>query len=85
MGKKVRINLSVNEEVIEKAKEIGLNISKVCENALIRSINALESSFSEIELNPQTQTNTPPHLEKDGGQSRDRTCDHRHVKAMSYH
>ena len=34
-------------EVYEKAKNLGLNISKVCENALIQVIKALEEVFPE--------------------------------------
>jgi len=30
---------------VEKAKELGLNISRVCENALIQAVNALEGLF----------------------------------------
>lgn len=43
MGKQVRVNLTINEDVVKKAKEIGLNISKISENALIWAIKALEN------------------------------------------
>ncbi len=41
MANKTKVTLYISKEIIEKAKEIGLNLSKVCENALIRSIKAL--------------------------------------------
>lgn len=40
---KVRTTLLIDKEVIEKAKELGLNLSKVCENCLKQYIKALES------------------------------------------
>ena len=42
MGK-VKLTLTVDEDVIEKARRLGLNISKVCENALIDMIGRIES------------------------------------------
>ena len=47
MKNKQNITLYLDREVIEKARELGLNISKVCENALIQAIKALESIFTE--------------------------------------
>jgi post-segregation antitoxin (ccd killing protein) len=44
MGDKGKITLYMDLEVVEKAKEIGLNISKVSENALIEAIKRLEGS-----------------------------------------
>lgn len=43
---KIRINLSMYEDVVNKAKEIGFNISKTCENALNEAIRRLEGSSS---------------------------------------
>ncbi len=43
MGKQVRVNLTVDEEVVKKAKELGLNISKMCENCLKEAIRRLET------------------------------------------
>ena len=39
--KKRPVNLYLNVELVEKAKELGLNISKVCENALKEAIRRL--------------------------------------------
>lgn len=49
MGKKSKVTLYMDKKVVEKAKNIGLNLSKVCENALIRAIEALEQSYQPKE------------------------------------
>ena len=82
MGKQVRVNLTIDAEVVEKAKVIGLNISKIAENALIKAITALERMDDSNESPSHPISNL---AEKNGGPGRDRTCDHRHVKAVSYH
>ena len=45
--KKKNVVITLNPELVEKAHELGLNISKVCENALIRAINALEQAYTQ--------------------------------------
>ena len=42
MGKKVVTSIRIDEEVLKEAKEIGLNISKICENALKEAIRRLK-------------------------------------------
>jgi hypothetical protein len=37
------VTLFMDEEVVKKGKEIGLNLSKVCENALKEKIELLEA------------------------------------------
>jgi post-segregation antitoxin (ccd killing protein) len=44
MGKQVRVNLTIDESVVKKAKNLGLNLSKVAENALKNMIDRIESS-----------------------------------------
>ena len=44
---KKNVMIRIDAELVEKAKELGLNISKVCENALNQAINALEQIFEE--------------------------------------
>ena len=47
MSKKVKVTLSIDGEVIKKAKQIGLNISQFCENALkeaLLKLNSVENS-----------------------------------------
>ena len=40
---KVRVNILLEKEIAEKAHELGINISKVSENALKQYIQALEN------------------------------------------
>jgi len=49
MTAKKRINITVDAEVHRKAHELGLNVSKICENALKEAVRRLER--------PTTQTN----------------------------
>ena len=49
MGKQAKVNLTIDEEVVKTAKELGLNMSKIAENALKEYIRRLEGS--------KTQTN----------------------------
>ena len=77
MKNKQNITLYLDREVIEKARELGLNISKVCENALIQAVKALEDIFTEKggnlgtvgswwcsggDLNPRLRLERPPYL-----------------------
>ena len=43
MGKRVNVTIYVDKDVVREAKEVGLNISKVCENALKDAIRRLKS------------------------------------------
>jgi len=44
MSDKKKLTLYVDAEIIEEAKELGLNISKVCENSLKEAIRRLKGS-----------------------------------------
>ncbi len=77
MGRRIKVSLSMDEDVVRRAKEIGLNLSRVCERALIRAIRALEQAEGRITIDSKVS-------DVDGGPGRIRTCDPRHVKAMSY-
>jgi len=57
MRKYVRVNLTIDEEVVRKAKELGLNLSKTCENALKEAIRRLEGSNSQSGL--ETSSGSP--------------------------
>ena len=52
---KKNVTIRIEGGIVEKAKEIGLNISKIAENALIEAIEALEnlkkksSSFQKVQ------------------------------------
>jgi len=45
LGKKRATVIRVDEEVLKKAKDLGLNISKTCENLLKMEIERLEEFF----------------------------------------
>ena len=47
MGTKGKITLYVDLEVVKEAKELGLNISKVCENALKMAIEQLKPLYGK--------------------------------------
>ncbi len=83
MSGKKNVMIRIDADLAEKAKNLGLNISKVTENALIRSINALEGAFSEINPNSKSNTSRSFTDEGDGGPSRIRTGDYRDVNAVS--
>ena len=51
MSDKVKVNLTMSREVVEKAKKIGLNISQFCENALKEAIRRLEQPKTETDGN----------------------------------
>ena len=76
LAKKKLTSMRIDEEVLRKAHEIGLNISQFCENALEEAIEALE----------QRKQRTVPNggrLTADGGPGEIRTLDLLHVKQMS--
>ena len=45
--KRKNVVITLDPEIVKKAKELGLNISKVCENALFQAVKALENIFNE--------------------------------------
>ena len=47
MGKPTRVNLFMDEEVVKKAKELGLNLSKTCENCLKQAIGKMEELYGK--------------------------------------
>ena len=44
--KRMNVVITLDPKLVEKAKELGLNIFRVCENALIQAVNALEGVFN---------------------------------------
>jgi len=48
---KTKLTLSIESEIVEKAKKLGLNISQACENALKLYIEALETANQKIAQN----------------------------------
>ena len=53
MNTKSNITISLNVELANLAKELGLNISKTCENALKQAINRLQGISSEFTIYQQ--------------------------------
>ena len=51
MGKQTRVNLTIDNDVVKKAKHLGLNLSKVAENALKDMIDRIESPNSSNNFN----------------------------------
>ena len=49
MGRKKITSMRIDEDLLRKAHELGLNVSKVCENALKEAIERLESPTVIIE------------------------------------
>jgi len=45
--KKKSVMVYLNPEIVAKARELGLNISKICENALKMAIEGLGSLYKE--------------------------------------
>ena len=44
MGRKVKVTLSIDQKVVKSAKQIGLNLSQFCENALKEAVKTLKTS-----------------------------------------
>jgi post-segregation antitoxin (ccd killing protein) len=51
MPGKIRTNITIDPQVLKKAKEYGLNVSKIAENALKEYIRRLEGSSQQTETN----------------------------------
>jgi post-segregation antitoxin (ccd killing protein) len=57
--KHIRVSLYLDEELVKRARDLGLNLSKVTENCLRRAVEALETPHSQKEewterdLNPR--------------------------------
>jgi post-segregation antitoxin (ccd killing protein) len=47
VSSKKNVMIRVDAEIVERAKNIGLNISKVSENALFRAVEAMERAYRE--------------------------------------
>jgi len=58
MRKKKQVTINLTPQVVDKAREYGLNISKISENALKDYINRLESSETQTEHNPSLSLST---------------------------
>ena len=61
---KVRASIFVEKDILEKSHDLGINVSKVCENALKISINAMQNATQQI--TPETQTETENNQDNEG-------------------
>ena len=52
---KVRTNILIEESVLRTAQELGINVSKYCENALKIGIEALKNTQNQIQQQNKTQ------------------------------
>ena len=66
MGKKTRVNITIDDEILKTAKDLGLNVSKVSENALIKAIRALQGITDTN--NPESSPLSSTQKEKWAGQ-----------------
>ena len=46
---KRRVNVYLDHEIVEKAHSLGLNISRIAENALKQAINRINEAYSKKE------------------------------------
>ena len=64
MGKRKQTTIRVDAELLQKAQDLGLNVSKVCENCLRAAVNRLEGYTAQTETNggsPATQNPYQTH------------------------
>ena len=66
---KVRTTISIRKDLLEKARELGLNISRITEKALEEYIKAIDEPRLHT---PQAQTPFHPSQTEDGGSGRGR-------------
>ncbi len=56
MGK-INITIRIDKTIVKEAKELGLNISKTCENCLKRAIKQIRQLYSENSLTHTSKDN----------------------------
>jgi len=61
MGKKVRTNLYIDSDILKEAQELGLNISKTCENALKLAIEQLRPIYRKNQSKNIPEKNLTNH------------------------
>ena len=66
--------IRIDEKILKQAKELGLNISKICENALKLYITKIQQINQEIAQNPSlgplsSMVGRRPHAAKVAGSS----------------
>jgi hypothetical protein len=58
MSNKISTYLYIDKGVLETARQVGLNVSRVSENALVEAINRLTGTEPKTSLNSQTPGST---------------------------
>lgn len=61
MARQVRVNLTVDKEILEKAKELGLNLSKTFEICLKQRIEALPNLENKTMTNGGSNEDNSSH------------------------
>ncbi|MDH5376399.1 MAG: type II toxin-antitoxin system CcdA family antitoxin [Candidatus Bathyarchaeota archaeon] len=51
MGKKVVTSIRIDKDILRTAKELGLSVSKISENALKEAIRRLQTPVQQTEIN----------------------------------
>jgi len=51
---KKRVNIYLDRKIVEKAHSLGLNISRIAENALKQAINQINGAYNKKETNSKT-------------------------------
>ena len=65
LGNKVRTSLYIDLRILKEAQELGLNISKTCENALKQAIRQLRPLYTAKES--QSSSKASPNTNMAGG------------------
>ena len=77
MGKRKLTTVRIDEEVLKKAHDLGLNVSKVCENALKELIRRIESPIptEKPKNSPKNQVVGLPGFEPGSREPKSRSLD----------
>jgi post-segregation antitoxin (ccd killing protein) len=59
---KIRARIGIDRDLYEKAKELGLDFSKLLEYSIRRVVEALEGAYSENGANKWTERDLNPRL-----------------------
>ena len=87
MGKRKLTTVRIDEEVLKKAHDLGLNVSKVCENALKELIRRIESPIPTEKPKdcPKNQVVGLPGFEPGSREPKSRSLDQASRQPRSFH
>jgi post-segregation antitoxin (ccd killing protein) len=63
MGKAIVTSIRIDEDVLKEAKALGLNVSKICENALKMAIEQLKPLYKKNNPENKEKMVRPPGFE----------------------